>query len=293
MALAVALTMTACGSPPITPSPPPGGGNGGGGVQQPPPVVNHPPTIKTIAASTTRVEVGTPVTLTATVEDSETPTGNLTYTWTAETGTFSGSGPVVTWSPAADAKTPADYVISLTVTETFTSGSVIVENKATSTLTAHVNNSSKELAEMSLRFLSDFANSRVSPEQCVAEFSDSCRGKKDELEDIADNRHDYEVIASTLRHTSLSIAPDRLTATVNTSCSFTSKVITTQPRDEYCANGNCPLGSIQGPVTGNCITTNVYQNGRWWLCESTFSSANGILSDFARSFFGIRKHEIH
>lgn len=264
-------------------------------MQEPPPAVNTAPQIKSIVISDTRVEVGTPVTLTATVEDAETPVANLEFRWSAGTGTFTGNGAVVTWSPAADAKTPADYVIELTVVETFRSSvipSIVLENKATTTLTAHVNNSSKELAELSLRFLGDFANSRVSADKCVSEFSDSCSGKRAELDDITANRHDFEIVGSTLRHTSLQIAAARTTATVNTFCAFTSRVITTNPQSEGCKNdpSACKFDSVQS-VQGNCWTTNVYQNGRWWLCTSNFS-ASTALTAFERAFFGIRRPEM-
>jgi hypothetical protein len=292
LALVAALVIAACGSPSVTPSPNPGGGNGGGGVQQPPPVVNNPPQIKSIAASTTRVEVGTPITLTAAVEDTDTPLGNLTYTWSAETGTFSGTGPVVTWSPSADAKTPADYVITLTVSETYTSGSLLIENKTVSTMTAHVNNSSKELAELSLRFLGDFANSGISPEKCVSEFSDSCRGKKDELQDIIDNRHDFLILSSSLRHTSLQIATSQTSATVHTACAFTSRVISSTPQSGGCLAdpASCKLGAIQS-ADGDCSTTNVYERGRWWICTSSYTPRNALTA-FERAFFGIRRPEI-
>lgn len=293
VALVAALIVVACGKPPVTPSPPSGGGNGGGGGQPPPPpVVNTPPQIKSVAVSDTRVEVGTPVTLTATVEDLETPVANLTYTWTAETGTFSGTGPVVTWIAGAEAKTPGDFIITVTVTERYTSGAVSEENKTVSTMTVHVNNSPKELAELSLRFLGDFANSSVSPERCVSEFSDSCRGKKDELQDTIDNRHDFLILSSTLRHTSLQIASSRDSATVNTACTFTSRVITHTPQSGGClANpAACQFGSTQ-TADGNCRTTNVYERGRWWLCESNFQPKNALTA-FERAFFGIRRPEI-
>jgi len=295
LAVGVALMLAACGSPPITPSPPAGGGNGGGGVVEPPPPPNTPPQIKSIVASGTPVEVGTPITLTATVEDAETPVANLEYRWSADTGTFTGNGAVVTWSPAADAKTPADYVIRLTVVEAYRAGpagSFVLENTASSTLTAHVNNSTKELAELSLRFLADFANSRVSPDKCVSEFSDSCSGKKAELEDITANRHDFEIVGSALRHTSLQIAPTWTTATVHTSCAFTSRVISKEPQSEGCKNDPsfCKFDSVQN-VQGDCWTTNVYQAGRWWLCSSSFSPL-GALTAFERAFFGLRRPEI-
>jgi hypothetical protein len=70
-------------------------------------------------------------------------------------------------------------------------------------------------------------------------------------------------------------------------------VITTAPRDEYCETHNCALGSLQGPVTGDCFTTNVYQNGRWWLCDSHIGPLPGTtLSDFARALFHLDRKSL-
>lgn len=273
----------ACGGPGTGPTPPPGGGGNGG--QQPTP--NTPPQVKSVTVAQSRVEVGTPVTVTAVVEDAETPVANLTYAWTASTGTFSGTGPEVTWTAAQDAKTPEDYTLTLTVTERATSGSITVENTATGTATVHVNNSPKELVDLSLRFLNAFADSKVSPETCVAEFTDSCNGKKAELQDVIDNRHDFEILASSLRHTSLQIDSSRTNATVHTQCAFTSRVITTTPQSGGCLldPASCRFGTIQ-QANGDCSTTHVYEKGRWWICQSHFTS-NTVLSAFERAFFGI------
>ena len=292
LAVATAAFVVACGSSPASPTPGTGGGGGngggggGGGV-----VTNTPPTVKSVTAGDTRVEVGTPVTLTAVVEDQETPVANLTYEWSAPNGTFSGAGAQVSWTPGTDAVTPGDFVVTLKVTERYTSGSSQLENTATGTATVHVNNSLKELAELSLRFLSDFANSKISPEKCVSEFSTTSKtcadGKKDEFADVDDNRHDYEMMSSNLRNTGVSIAQNKLNATVHTFCSFTVKVISSSPRDEYCEGGKkCPLGST-GTSTGDCWTTNVYEQGRWWLCESHFTAAPGLnpLSTFVPTLF--------
>jgi hypothetical protein len=270
------LAIAGCGGPgpQPTPQPPP-----------PPPPVNTAPQIRSIALSATRAEVGVPITLTATVEDAETPVANLTYAWTADTGTFSGTGPVVTWVAGEDAKTPADVVFNLTVTERFTSGSTTGENRTTGTQNVHLNNSPRELREMSLRFLTNFANSNVSADECVREFSDSCSGKADELFDVQRNRHDYKILSFSLQHTSLSIAPNRLTATVHTACSFRSEVITDQVLDPGCQG--CKKGDV-GSTSGNCWTTNVYESGRWWLCTSNYGSTTGALTAWERAFFGIR-----
>lgn len=291
LAAVTAAFIVACGSSPASPTPGTGGGGGngggggGGGV-----VTNTPPTVKSITAGDTRVEVGAPVTLTAVVEDQETPVANLTYEWSAPNGTFTGTGAQVSWTPGADAVTPGDFVVTLKVTERYTNAGAQAENTATGTATLHVNNSPKELAELSLRFLSDFANSKVSPDKCVSEFSTTSKtcadGKKDELADISDTRHDYEHIGSTLRSTGLTIAPNRLSATVHTFCSFTVKVIAKDPIDEPCRNGGCPLGST-GTSTGDCWTTNVYEQGRWWLCESHFTPQPSLnpLSTFVPNLF--------
>jgi hypothetical protein len=277
--LAAAALVATCGGSPNRPTPNPGGGG-----STPP---NTPPTVTSITVSDTRAEVGAPVTLTATVVDAETPVENLTYTWSADNGTFAGTGRVVTWTPGSDAVTPGDFTVTLTVVERYTSGSSVLENKATGTATLHVNNSPKELAELSLRFLGEFADSKVLPEQCVSEFSDSCSGKKAEREDVVDNRHDFLILSSTLHHTGLQIASSRTTATVHTACSFTSRVITTSPQSGGCkaSPGSCTFGSVQ-TADGDCWTTNVYDKGRWWLCESHFSP-KGALTLFERAFFGV------
>ena len=278
VAAAASLIVAACGSS-TSPTPPDGG--------QPPPV-NTAPVIKSITLSDSRAEVGTPITVTAVVEDQETPVANLTYAWTADAGTFAGTSAAATWLPPAAAKTPADYVLTLTVTERYTSGGSTAENKTSSTVSVHVNDSVKELADLSVRFLNNFATSSVAPETCVSEFSDICgAGKKDELSNIRDNRHDFEIVAATVRATSVELPPARLTAKVHTFCAFTSKVITTRPQSGGCqVAGACPFNSVQ-TVDGDCWTTNVYDQGRWWLCESHFTP-KGSLTDFGRAFFGIR-----
>jgi len=287
-AFVVALTMlvAACGGSPVQPGGGTGsgggtgGGNGpGGGVG----VSNTPPTVKSIAFTDDHAEVGHPITLTATVEDAETPVDKLTYDWSAPTGTFAGTGATVQWTPGADVETPADVTVTLTVTETYTSGSSQLQNTAKGTVSVHLNNSSKELADLSLRFLGNFADSKVSPDTCVSEFSVNCRGKKDEFNDITGNRHDFLILSSTLRHSGID-PPSKTTTTVHTFCAFTSRVITDNP--VTCSKDDCRFNTIQN-VKGDCYTTNVYEHGRWWLCESHFN-ADHSLTGFERGFFGIR-----
>ena len=284
---AVVLIVACSGKTPLTPTGGgtgsgggTGGGTGGSGCGG---ATNTPPVVKAIVAgSDAHAEVGTPITLTATVEDAETPVDQLGYAWSASTGTFSGSGATVTWTPGADAQTPADITVTLKVTETY--GSPQQTNTATGTVSVHVNNSPKELADLSIRFLDNFAHSQVSPDTCVSEFSSNCNGKKDELSDITGNRHDFLILSSTLRHTSIDPAAVHAKTTVHTFCAFTSRVITKDP--VTCSVADCPYDSVQS-VQGDCYTTNVYEQGRWWLCESHFNASHAITA-FERAFFGIR-----
>lgn len=282
VAAAVATLLVACGGHSGGPTAPGTGSGGGTGSD---PGTNTPPAITSITLSTDRVEVGTPVTLTAVVTDAETPATSLTYKWTSDNGTFSGTGGTVTWQAAANAATPADYSVTLTVTEAYTSAGQARTNTVSKSIIVHVNNSPKELADLSMRFLTNFANSKVPAATCVSEFSDSCAGKSDELKDITDNRHDFLVLDSTLHPTSVDIASPK-SATVHTFCSFTSRVITKEPQSAGCLvkPNACPYNSVQ-TVTGDCYTTNVYEAGQWRLCTSHFAPKSGS-SAFARAFFG-------
>jgi hypothetical protein len=128
----------------------------------------------------------------------------------------------------------------------------------------------------------------VSPDTCVSDFTPNCGGKKEEFGDITNNRHDFQILSSTLRHTGIDPTTSKTKATVHTFCAFTSLVITKEPWG--CDPKDCPYNTIQN-VKGDCYTTNVYEQGRWWLCDSHFNPDHALTA-FARAFFGIRKPEI-
>ena len=121
---------------------------------------------------------------------------------------------------------------------------------------------------MSLAFLQDFANSSVSPSTCIRNFSDSCPGKGAEKGDIENNREHYLITGSSLRLTNVRVRDTGLSATMTVACSFTSRVVKCEP-----GSSGCVVGSV-GPVAGDCLLTGVYEQGRWWLCDSTFDAEN-------------------
>lgn len=274
LAAAVAVS-GACGGSPMSPGPV-------SNATPPVTAVNTPPVIESIVASASRTEVETDVTLTATVRDAETPVPQLKFEWNADAGTFSGEGASVKWRAPKGTTTPADYTIRLTVTETYGTGNASggaqqnIVNGTSPVIRLH--DSPKELGVLGLDFLGDFANSSISPSACVRNFSDSCRGKADEKSDIESNREHFDIRDSSLRLQNVKVGTSGLTADVSVACSFTSRII-------KCEAGSvgCVVGSV-GTVSGDCTLTGVYEQQRWWLCDSHFKSVGFAPSAF-RSFF--------
>jgi hypothetical protein len=279
VATIAAVSMACGGSPPGGPSPQP--------TPTPTPPVNPPPVVDGIAASAPRIEVNGTLTLTATVRDAETAVGQLQFAWRADAGTFEGQGATVTWRAPAQVTAPTNYTISLTVTESYDSGARQNVVNASGPI-VRVHDSPKELGELAMTFLGDFANSSVSANSCVRHFSVNCPGRDQEKGDIEDNRRRYEVIGSSLRLTSARLNQNGTRGDMTVACSFTSRRIYCDPPDPSDPETlGCVVGAV-GTSTGNCNMTAVYEQDRWWLCTSTFDS-NGLAPPGFRSFLSRRR----
>lgn len=265
-----------------------GGGNGGSpigpgpgpGPQPAPP--NQPPVIEGIAVSAQRVEADTEVTVTATVRDAETAVEALRFDWTAEAGTFTGTGPTVRWRLARGSQTPVDVPLRLSVVETYGTPDAS-GNRQQHTVTAaspavRVHDSPAELGALALGFLRDFANSSVPADVAVRDFSDACSGKSAERRDIEDNRRDFEILSAQLNLTTARVRDPFQRGEMTVRCAFSS-------RRRNCPAGSpssCRVGTIES-VEGNCNMTAVYEQQRWKLCDSTF---DGRMLLTMRGFFG-------
>ncbi|HSL21579.1 MAG TPA: hypothetical protein VK886_08585 [Vicinamibacterales bacterium] len=259
--VAAMILAAGCGSTPSQPTPP-----------DPPP--NPAPVIASINASRARVEVGESVEITATVTDGETPLSELTFEWTASiAGTFEGTGGRVTWRPAETIVTPARVDITLTVIERYAvaiqGGFALRENRSSAATIVNVNNSPKEVRDLALAFLNDFANSANSPEYCVRNFTDSCRGKAAEAEDIRIDREKYVIASSNVRVERVDFTGgpgEPGVAYIYAPCTFVSV-----RRD---------TGEQLPPSTGICALTAVYEPYRWWLCTSNWCNSYDVCSPF-------------
>lgn len=263
--------MAACGGgSPTHPTPSP-----------PPPVVNQLPVIDSITPSADRVEVETDVTFTASVRDAETPIAQLRFDWKADVGTFSGTGPSVAWRVPKGAATPADVVVTLTVVEVHgppdASGRRPEQSVSAPAPAVRVHDSPREIGDLSLTFLGDFANSSVPADVAVRDFSDSCRGKFEERDQIAANRRDYQITRSSLTLERVSVSSDRVRGDARVACEFWSVIKQCQP------GVSCKVGANEH-VRGKCDLTAVYEQKRWRLCTSLFNESELVpsMSSFIR-----------
>jgi hypothetical protein len=225
-----------------------------------PVVPNTPPTIVSVGAGASRVDAGDTLTLSAVVQDNDTPLDQLTYEWSAAPlpGTFTGSGRSVTWLAPHQATTPDTYTFTLKVTEHFTSAGQPMQNVVSASTQVHYNDSAAEMEGLAYDFLvNKFGNFNVSPQECVVNFSDNCTGKDAELSDIEANREFFHILSATFSVDSTSFNGNKTTSTVVGPCVFEDIVQSTGVRER---------------VFGNCIIKGVYENFKWFLCDSGFQS---------------------
>jgi hypothetical protein len=223
--------------------------------------------ISSLTASAGRAEAGSEVVVTAVVTDAETAVSELQFAWSAvpTAGTFSGSGLQVRWTAPAGAASPGTYQIRLTVSERYVSQGQLLTN-ATEGLTGsiHYNDSLSEINELATQFYQDFGTFSTSANQCVRNFSNSCRGKAEERDQIQDNRDrtDYRIVGSALFGTPLiNVRASQVEATFAQRCRF---------EDVEIRSGH------RWRAEGDCLLTAVYEDWRWWLCTSSF--VNGVVT---------------
>lgn len=251
-------------------------------------VQNTPPSIVSLTAQGSRLnqpalfaDLNEEINVVSSVTDAETAADQLTYQWTAEAGTFAGSGPSVTWRAPQNIGTPATIPLKLTVIERFqtfdekaeTGGVVERENSVSQSVTVRVHNSRKEIGDRTLEFLADFSNSTVLPETAVRNFSDSCGGKFTELQDVRRNRATYIITASR-------IGSPAVTLGFGGVCF--DRILPPGHRADACSVMSCGWTStrrstgVEEVSNGSCYLTAIYENSRWRLCDSDFEGTGTI-----------------
>lgn len=240
----------------------------------PPP--NTLPVIVSLGVQGTRPEqppnfadLGEEVVLTAVVQDAETPVSQLEFEWSADGGTFTGSGPIVRWRAPDGVVVPLQIRINLKVTEIIAAmgagaTATAITQSVTASTTAWVHDSLKEIRAISDQFLIDFSTSSLSPAYVVRNFWDGCSGKAAELSDVQNNRDRYQI-------NSYKIAtPTYMVVAFKGTCRFRAR------RGDACVETPVEWKSTDKTTgktetaTGMDQTVAVYRNAKWWLCDSDF-----------------------
>ncbi len=248
---------------------------------------NEPPTIQSLKAQGSRpdepaqfADLNEEINVTAMVTDEESSPDDLTYEWSTDLGTFSGTGRTVKWRAPTAASTPAKATLTLNVVERYqtTNDSGLpftVENRVTKTSTVNVHDSEKEVGDMATEFLTNFSKSEVSVSTVMKDFTPSCSGTADERNDVEDNRDNFTI-------TSYSIGAPNVTVDFDGRCSYRSR------SGDACSASRVQWNSVEkssgdtGVAKGVDHVAAVYLSGRWWLCSSDFEGESTLGPRFIR-----------
>jgi len=282
-----ALAAAACGDSPIRPgnNPPPS-------QQQPPAVNNTAPTITSITVQGNRrnepanfADLSESVAVSAVVTDPETSVDMLQYNWTATAGSFTGSGPRVSWVAPSQATTPTIVTITLELVERF---GVNQENKVTKTATIALHDSAREVGDMARLFLQEFSDSNVrNGASIVRNFTDATRtcadGKSAEAGEINQNRIDYRITAASLGAANVTVDFGGRCAFRNKPGDACARVPASWTSTRLTTGGAVPVGGTER-VAGTDQVTAIYvaSQQKWGLCESDFDGVLLLKSTFIR-----------
>ncbi len=291
-AILAALTAS-CGGTPTAPDPV---------VPPPPVVVNTPPVIGKFTVQGNRskepasfADLLESVPVSVAVTDAESPIAELTFNWSATTGTFTGTGPQVTWKAPGSAVTPVDVTLSLEVVETYKSAGKIETNRVTGSTTLSLHDSTNEVGTMAWKFLLDFSDSNKPVAEVMQNFEPTCYGTAEETVQVALNRQNFQIKSYTvgLPTTTVNfggICP--LGAKPGDACSrilagWTSLAL----QDAYDSAGNFVAKKGQTVTAGPSIDqiAGMYYPAqkRWRLCDSSYDPSGAqTFTGGVRRFFG-------
>ena len=190
------------------------------------------------------------------------PSSRLVFEWSADGGTFTGTGPSVRWRAPTGVATPAQLKVTVKVTEPWTARPRACRRRST----VRVHDSIKEISDLSVQFLLDFSDqsncARVRDSQLLHRVCRARRGTGRRHEQPA-QLHDHQLHD---RHADVRDGQLRRHLRV--------------PEQEGCRRLRGDPGRMESdrqarrasarPPTGTDQTTTVYRDSRWWLCDSNF-----------------------
>lgn len=262
-----------------------------------PAVDNAPPVLQSLTAKGTRqnepsqyATFDETLAVSATVTDAETPVSALSFEWSADGGSFAGTGASVTWQAPRNA---GATVLHVKITESYSAPDpnglpVQKTNVVTGDVTVDVHDETAEIAAMAKDFLVLFSQSSNPPATVLHNFTDACPGKSAEYGDVVRDRQNFQIVdwsvgdpRVTVSFKSFSPFRSRFAdAWAAVAVHWVSKCLTTNP------SVGCPSAGTIRDDRGTDWVTAVYEatGRRWWLCDSDYEpqSSTAAAARFAR-----------
>ncbi len=237
-----------------------------GGFRYEPTGPNTAPVIRSFTAQGTRsrqpaafADYGETIRLTLVVEDSELAASQLGYQWRPCDGTITGTGPQVDWTAPVGGTLPSTCTIEVTITDG--------PHVATRSVVVRLHNSAVEIGALAMEFLNEFADSTIPAVTTVRNFSNSCPGKVDELEQVTNNRNTRFINSHVYGAQTITIA---FGGTCRTKASDACVIMPVE------WNSTIKLSGLIEIAKGTSYISGVYRDSRWWLCDSMFPSLSSL-----------------
>jgi hypothetical protein len=260
--ISIAIVASCCGGTRATPTAP---GS---------PTTSSMPVLRGVTVNRTNIEAGDEIIATATIDGSWTP-ATIRYVWAVQpnAGVLTSNGSTLRWRAPSGDPVPATYVFSVTLAEASDTtafggpGAASSAAPAVSSPPVTVNDARRETISQTEAFLTDLADSSVSPQLCVRNFTDSCEGKQRAIEDASALRatyssasiaYDLQLFVRSVEWANC-VAPDG-----SARCAlliYNADWTRTRRTD-----------SVQERVSGTEYVQAYYERNRWWLCSRRFEA---------------------
>lgn len=136
-----------------------------------------------------------------------------------------------------------------------------------------VNDGLREMRQLAETFLGDFIVSTNSAEFCVRNFTDSCRGKQAELEDIQQNREDFTILTSQSTYTVTEVHLNSGWLPCTAPAGPASCALVRAPSRFVSINKHTNRTEI---APGTAVISGIFEQNQWRLCDSQYEPAEGI-----------------
>ncbi len=243
-----------------------------GGFRYEPTAPNTAPVIRSITAQGSRpkqpasyADYGETIQVSVVVEDAEKPATQLGYQWRACDGSFTGTGPQVTWTAPSGGSLPSVCRLEVIVSD----GPHVL----TTSVSVRVHNSAAEVGGLALQFLNDFADNTIPAATTVRNFHDGCPGKASELSDVTHIRNTRII-------NSKNYGEGRVTVAFGGSCSTKAADACVRTAVEW--NSTVTATQQVEIAKGTSIISGVYRDSKWWLCDSLWDGNSSLGIRFLR-----------